>query len=92
MDASEINHQLKTYIIEMMLDGDGSDLDDHTPLLELGIVDSMGIVSLLTFIDKQLGVSVPENRVSPRYFKSIAALQALILEISSQSSDSPGET
>lgn len=81
MDAAEVNKGLKTFIINNLLDGDGSDLDDHTPLLELGIIDSMAMVSLLTFIDKKLGVSIPDDKVSPRHFQTITTLQALILEV-----------
>ena len=80
MDATEVNKGLKTFITENLLDGEGDDLEDHTPLLELGIIDSMAMVSLLTFIQKKLGVSIPDDKVSPRHFQSINSLQKLILE------------
>ena len=81
MDASELNNGIKTFIIESLLDGDGADLDDHTPLLELGIIDSLAMVSLLRFIEKKLGVSVPEDEVSPRNFMSIQTLESMILRV-----------
>ena len=81
MDASEVNKGITTFIIETLLDGDGSDLDDQTALLELSIIDSLAMVSLLGFIEKKLGVSVPEDEVSPRNFMSIATLEAMIMRV-----------
>ena len=81
MDASEVNKGITTFIIETLLDGDGDDLDDHTALLELGIIDSITMVSLLGFIEKKLGVNVPEDEVSPRNFMSIATLEAMVMRV-----------
>lgn len=81
MDATTITETLTRYIIDELLEGEGADLDEHTPLLELGIIDSMSMVSLLGYIQSELGVEVPESEVSPRNFMSIATLRDMILRV-----------
>jgi clorobiocin biosynthesis protein CloN5 len=84
MDADDIKKGLEGFIVEQLLDGDAGDLDEDTPLLELGVVDSTAMVSLLTFIQTRFGVTVPDDKVSPRHFKSIRALQQLILSVAAE--------
>ncbi|KIG13411.1 hypothetical protein DB30_08087 [Enhygromyxa salina] len=81
MDATSVNQALKGFITEKLLHGDGADLTDHTPLLEWEIVDSLAMVSLLTFVQKTFGVTIPDAEVSPRNFQSIEALQNLIVNV-----------
>ncbi|NVB37535.1 acyl carrier protein [Pseudenhygromyxa sp. WMMC2535] len=81
MQASEVNLELKRFITEQFLDGDGSDLEDATPLLEWGVIDSIGMFALLRFIQDEFAVQVPDAEVSPRNFHSVAVMQALVLRL-----------
>ena len=81
MDAKQITEALMKHIIEELLDGDDSDLDENTPLLALGIIDSLATAGLLMFIEQKLGVPVPDNEVSPRNFMSVAVLRDMILRV-----------
>ena len=53
-------------------------LDDDTPLLTSGLLDSLAIVKLLEFLDKEFGVSVGDVDFDPENFESVAAICALI--------------
>lgn len=81
MQASEVNRKLRLYITEQFLDGDDSDLEDDSPLLEWGVIDSVGMFALLDHIKKEFAIEVPDREVSPRNFHSIAVLQALITRL-----------
>lgn len=87
MDANDVNQALEGFITEKLLHGDGSELNLHTPLLELGIVDSLAMVSLLTFVQKSFGVTIPDAEVSPRNFQTIEALSALIMRVQREASN-----
>lgn len=60
------------------LNGGASDLNEDTPLLELGILNSLSIVSLLAFIDQKYGVKIPEDSITPDNFCDIRSLTTLI--------------
>lgn len=81
MDADQITKHLTTFIVEELLYGDDNDLDEHTPLLDLHIIESRNIPEILIFIERELGVEVPANEVSPRNFMSIAVLRGMVLRL-----------
>lgn len=63
------------YIRTTFLDGDDDgDLTRTTPLIELGVLNSLNIVRLLVFIEKDLGVKVPPMEVNGVSFKNPEAI------------------
>lgn len=51
-------------------------LDDS--LLEMGIVDSLGVLEIVTFIEHDLGLSLSDDELLPEHFESIATLADLV--------------
>ena len=51
--------------------------DDH-PLLESGIVDSLGILELVNFVTETFGVHVTDEDLLPENFNSIGSLIAFV--------------
>ena len=47
------------------------ELDAATPLFETGIVDSLGIIDLLAFVEESTGERIPLRKVDMRYFGSV---------------------
>lgn len=77
MKRAQIETLLVDFIAKELLDGDARDLDERTPLLELGIIDSLTIVSLLSFVEDRFGACIAPERVRPEHFVNIAAIAAL---------------
>jgi acyl carrier protein len=53
-------------------------LDDDDRLLERGVVDSMGIVELLTFIEDQFGVKPADDEISEANLGTIRAIVGFV--------------
>jgi acyl carrier protein len=51
---------------------------DHEPLIESGVVDSMGILELVTFIEREFGVQLSDEDVSPENFRSIHSVAGFL--------------
>jgi acyl carrier protein len=79
-ERSEYIKQLQSYISKQILDGKDIGLDETTPLLEWGIINSMEIMRLITFIQKQFGVHVPFENITAENFATIATIDTLISE------------
>src|SRR5215212_7851835 len=47
------------------------DIDASTPLFETGIIDSLGIVDLLAFVETATGRPVPMRQVDMRFFGTV---------------------
>lgn len=63
MDMEEIKGKIRRYIIDDLV-GDGvkeNELQDDTPLLEWGILNSMNIVKLIVFVRDEMGVHIPRR-------------------------------
>jgi 2-hydroxymuconate-semialdehyde hydrolase len=56
-------------------------LDLDTPVLEMGILDSLSMVSLLTFVQTTLGVVIPDEKVLPENFETLGTLADLITQL-----------
>lgn len=70
-----LESEIRKFITENMLfSADGFNYDDNDSLLEAGIVDSIGVMELVTFVDKTFKITVPPEDISPDNFDSISRL------------------
>lgn len=53
-------------------------LDESTSFLDGGILDSTGVLELVTYVESQFGISVLDEELVPSNFDSLAALSAFI--------------
>lgn len=54
------------------------DLDEGTSLLERGLLDSMALVKLITFLEERFGVELSDDEFDPDHFETLAAIKGLI--------------
>ena len=70
-----LESEIRKFITENMLfSADGFNYGDNDSLLEAGIVDSIGVMELVTFVDKTYKITVPPEDISPDNFDSISRL------------------
>lgn len=53
-------------------------LADDDSLLDLGVIDSMGVLELVDFIDERYGIVVRDEELVPENFDSIAGIVAFL--------------
>ncbi len=53
-------------------------LDDTTSFLDQGILDSTGVLELVTFVEGKFGIAVQDDELVPANFDSLAALSAYV--------------
>ena len=69
------------YIRNEYIDEDEVDeirLDEHTPLISSGIVDSFSMVSLKRFLEKKFVISIPDEDATPQAFDTVASIIDLV--------------
>jgi acyl carrier protein len=57
---------------------DASSLTADTPLLEMGLVDSLAIMEIVAALDKEAGVTLPDTEIVAANFRSPKALWAAL--------------
>jgi acyl carrier protein len=65
-------------IVTFVNDASKQAFSDDVSLIDSGIIDSLGIVKMLGFIERQFGFKVPEQDVIPEYFDSVRTIASYI--------------
>ncbi len=69
-----VTADLKKHIISRYLQGDGSKLNDDESLFESGILDSLGVLRLVSFLEERFGVRVKDEELVPENFETLNRL------------------
>ena len=77
MTKELIRRQIRDYLVANMLFGIG-DVQDDTSLLGESILDSMGVLEMVLFIEETFHVQVSDDEVLPTHFDSINSLTTFI--------------
>lgn len=80
MNRTTIVEQLKNYIARDVLGGKDIGLDEKTPLLAWGIINSLEMVKLLRFIHQRFSVDIPADKLIADSFTDIVSIANLVQE------------
>jgi len=69
-----IEQRLRTFIRDNFLFGAETPLADDESFLELGIIDSTGVLELVDFLEREFGVHVADEELVPENLDSIRNL------------------
>jgi acyl carrier protein len=71
----EIEAQVRKYVAQNLLFSDnGFEYDDDDSFLQEGIVDSVGVLELVLFVEETFGVNVNDQEITPDNFDSVNKL------------------
>jgi len=74
-----IEDQIKDYIAKNLLFSDsGFPYDDNVSFLDEGIVDSVGVMELVSFVEDDFRVHVDDLDITPENFDSVNKIAAYI--------------
>ncbi|UCD18556.1 MAG: acyl carrier protein [Candidatus Zixiibacteriota bacterium] len=63
---------------EYLEEDDDTEIDESTPLITGGIVDSFSMVSLKRFLEKKYGIQIPDADASPQVFDTVNNIVVLV--------------
>ncbi len=63
---------------EYLEEDDDRELNEDTPLISGGIVDSFSMVSLKRFLEKKYNIQIPDADASPEAFDTVNSIVALV--------------
>ena len=78
MDNTPISDSMKQFILEHFPSSRRRSLNDTDPLLESGLIDSMGVLDLVAFIESEFKVIVDDEELIPDNFQNIARIAAFV--------------
>ena len=77
--SQEIEKPIRDFIASRLLySKDGFTYPDDASLLREGIIDSLGVVELVEFLQGQFAIKVEQAEVRPDNFDSVAKMAAFV--------------
>ena len=78
-DLETIKKNLKHFILEEFLPGEDPDaLEDSTPLITGGVLDSIATIKFATFVDTTYGVDLEAHELSADYIDTVTDMATLV--------------
>jgi acyl carrier protein len=69
---------VQNFILTELVYDDDKDFDENTNLIERGIIDSMSLVRLISFIEEQYSVHVQDEDIVPENFSTLTKIGSFI--------------
>ena len=68
---TDFKSKIRDFIVENFLFGSADEITDETSFLEEGIIDSTGVLELVTFLENNFKIKVEDEDLIPENFDSI---------------------
>lgn len=78
-NLEEMKEVILEYVIEEYAEDD-DDVQNDTPLISGGLVDSFSMVSLKRFLEMKYKISIPDDKATPEAFDSVDKIADLVQE------------
>jgi len=77
----EIKAALRQFVLDNYLRGaQDQNLEDTTPLITSGIVDSVGVIDLLNFVESQFGIEFMPGEIDRYHLNTVEQIHRIIRE------------
>jgi acyl carrier protein len=93
-----MNHanEIRAFVVSNFLFGDAGSLRDDTSFMEGGIIDSTGILELVTFLESAYPIKIEAEEMLPKNLDSVNSvarfLAGKLSEKTAPSAPSPGQS
>ena len=64
-------HVIRQFVIDNFLFGNSEGLEDETSFLDEGIIDSTGVLELVTFLEETYSIRIDDGELIPENLDSI---------------------
>jgi acyl carrier protein len=77
-DTVTSRDKIHNFILSNFYVASGRQLTDEMSLLEEGIIDSTGVLELLSFVEQEFGVKAADDEILPENFDGVARIVAFV--------------
>jgi acyl carrier protein len=79
---ADLTHAIREILSVLSPDSRLTTLSDSADLFDAGVIDSFGVLQLITELEAKLGVSIPAEELIPQNLWSVAAIRGVVKRIS----------
>ncbi len=74
----ERSNKIKAFVVDNFLFGDGSYLKDDTSFLEERIIDSTGVLQIISFLEEEYAININDDEILPENLDSLSNITSFI--------------
>jgi acyl carrier protein len=89
MTTNHITERLHSFVLEKFPLARKRQIKPQDKLLVTGIIDSLGVLDLVAFVEQNYGLTLSDDELSSENFESIASLSSFIAAKSASLQDTP---
>lgn len=78
IEASTITERLKEFVLQKFPLAKKQVLKSSDRMLDSGIIDSLGVLELVEFVEREFAIHVSDEELTPENFQSLDALTAFV--------------
>jgi len=76
----KVEQEIGRYIIDNILFQNVNNLDENISFQESGILDSMGFLELITFIEAKFAIKIHDTELTPDNFDTLLKMSSFVEE------------
>jgi acyl carrier protein len=73
-----VKQRLREFVAKNFYLADAGSFDDGSSFLDRGVIDSTGVLELVTFIEDEYGITVADEEIVPANFDTVNALAGFV--------------
>jgi len=76
-----LKEKIRQFIVsELVGNGQGTELNDSVLLIDSGIIDSLGIMALIGYLEEKFSIEIAGEDLIPENFASVATINDFVLQ------------
>jgi acyl carrier protein len=78
VEGGDVAERIRAFLVDSFLLGDDDGLDDSASLIEAGIVDSTGVMEVVTFLEESFVIDIADDELVADNLDSVERLAAFV--------------
>jgi acyl carrier protein len=74
----DIRETVRAFIIDNFLFGDAGELENETSFLDSGVIDSTGMLELITYLEEHFNIRIEDEEMLPENMDSLNNVAAFL--------------
>ena len=83
ISGNHLNIKIRKFVLDKFPLARKQQIKDSDPLLESGVLDSLGVLDLVSFVEQEFSVHVADDELVPENFQTIDRIAAFVASKSS---------
>ena len=77
MDAGSL---IRDFIADRLGVVEANEIAEDTPLVQNGVIDSIELMQIVAFLEKQFSITIDDTEIVPQNFRNIEAMKAYLAQ------------